>query len=247
MLKLMKYEFRKTTFSKIIILIVTAVAELVFLYGVFSKSEDGLAWGIIGLALCAVVGISYIGIESLLVFHKDLNTKQSYMLFLTPRNSYQILGAKVLENGISIFLSGVFFAALAAIDATVAIVYIGGLKELLDFLKEISMQISINIDITPQAAFLGFMMVLASWLLMIVIGYLAIVLAATVLAGKKISGFVSFVIYMLISVVSGKILDFLPVLKNDYAEFGMVIGVTFVLIIIMYTVSGWIMERKLSV
>lgn len=247
MLKLMKYEFRKTTFSKLIILIVTAVAELVYLYGVFAKSDDGLAWGIIGLSLCAVVGISYIGIESLLVFHKDLNTKQSYMLFLTPRNSYQILGAKVLENGISIFLAGAFFAALAAVDVTVAVLYIGGLKEFMDLLHELSIQINININITPQSVLMGFMLILASWLMMVVAGYLAIVLAATVLAGKKISGFASFVVYMLISLVSGKLLDMLPVLKNDYAEFGLMIGATFVIIAIMYFISGWIMERKLSV
>ena len=40
--------------------------------------------------------------ESVNVLHRDLNTKQSYMLFLTPKSSYQILGAKILENGISI-------------------------------------------------------------------------------------------------------------------------------------------------
>ncbi len=247
MLKLMKYEFRKTTFSKIVILIITAIAELIYLYGVFAKSEKWLGWGIAGLALCVAVGISYIGIESLVVFHKDLNTKQSYMLFLTPRNSYQILGAKVLENGITIFLSGIFFAALTAIDATVAILYIGGMKEFLDFLKEVSVQISINIDVESQEVFLVFMMILASWLLMIVIGYLAIILSATVLAGKKISGFVSFVIYILISLGAEKLLDLLPALKNDYARYGLTIGATFVIIIIIYGISGWIMERKLSV
>lgn len=247
MLKLMKYEFRKTMFSKMVILLVTAVAELVFLGGVFLKSDKGLAWGSVGLSLCIVVGIFYIGIESLLVFHKDLNTKQSYMLFLTPRSSYQILGAKVMENGLSIFLAGAFFAALAAIDASIAILYIGGLKEFLDLLHDMSVQFSVNINITPGSALLGFATVLASWLMMIVAGYLAIILAATVLAGKKISGFASFVIYIVISLVAGKILDLVPAFDNENLTLATIIGGTFVLIAAMYAVSGWIMERKLSV
>lgn len=35
MLKLMKYEFRKTAFSKLILLCITMVVEIVYLLGVF--------------------------------------------------------------------------------------------------------------------------------------------------------------------------------------------------------------------
>ena len=74
-----------------ILLVITAAAEIAYLIGVFFEWEKALGIGIAGLVFCALIGITYIGIDSLLVFHKDLNTKQSYMLFLTPRNSYQVL------------------------------------------------------------------------------------------------------------------------------------------------------------
>ena len=35
MLKLMKYEFRKTAFSKFVLIAITVVAELAFLLGIF--------------------------------------------------------------------------------------------------------------------------------------------------------------------------------------------------------------------
>ena len=130
MLKLMKYELRKTAFSKLVLLVITAVAELAFLLGVFLKKDNLLAIGIVFLFMCAVFGVIYIGIESVNVLYRDLNTKQSYMLFLTPKSSYEILGAKILENGISIVMAGVFFALLAVLDVTVATLYIGGLKEI---------------------------------------------------------------------------------------------------------------------
>lgn len=116
MLKLMKYEFRKTAFSKLILLSITLLSEIVYLLGIFLKKDVFLSSGIMFLVLCATMGILYIGLESVTVLHRDLNTKQSYMLFLTPKSSYQILGAKILENGISILITGAFFAALAAIS-----------------------------------------------------------------------------------------------------------------------------------
>ena len=247
MLKLMKYEVRKTMFSKVIILIITALAEIAYLIGVFAKKEDIMAWGIMGLTMCALIGIFYIGIESLIVFHRDLNTKQSYMLFLTPNSSYRILGAKVLENGIAIFVAGAFFALLAALDITIGILYIGGLKEFIDTIQEVIRHVQLQIEIYPEQILMAFFVTLSSWLLMIVTGYLAIVLSATVLAGKKFSGLLSFALYLLLFGVSGKLIDLVPEMQNFYLRFGLIMAVTFVIIFIMYAVTGWIMEKKLSV
>ncbi len=248
MLKLMKYELRKTMFSKFILLIVTAIAEIAYLIGVFFDWENGLTFGIIGLVCCAMFGILYIGVESLLVFHRDLNTKQSYMLFLTPTNSYQVLGAKVIENGISILATGAFFAALAALDFTVSVIYIGGVKQFLDMLHHLMLNLQIEINITAQGLALGFFAILVTWLLMVVTGYLAIVLSATVLAGKRFSGVVSFFIYLLLEWSCGWLVDkCVPALTNETLEFALMMGALFIEIIVMYFVAGWIMERRLSV
>ena len=215
MLKLMKYELRKTAFSKLVLLVITAVAEIAFLIGVFWKKDNILAMGIIFLVMCTIFGVIYIGIESVNVLHRDLNTKQSYMLFLTPKSSYQILGAKILENGISIIMAGAFFAALAAIDVTVATLYIGGL--------------------------------LASWIVFIVNADLSVILSASVLAGKKGSGIAGFLIFLVISSVIGKLLDLIPVLKSMELTFVLYIAASFAIAAVLYVISGWIMEKKLSV
>lgn len=247
MLKLIKYEVRKTLFSKLVLLVITAVLEVIYLLGVFLKHEDLLAGGILGLVLCVTVGIFYIGIESLMVFHRDLNTKQSYMLFLTPRSSYEVLGAKVLENALSIFLTGAFFAALAAVNITVSLVYIGGLKELLDFIQNVGASIQIDVNITTGQAMLTFLLVLAGWLQLLVVGDLAIVLSATVFAGKKFSGAVSFALFMLISFALGRLVNLIPEVGSYEQQMGVLIGVTLVIVALLYAVTGWIMEKKLSV
>lgn len=245
--KLMKYELRKTMFSKAVLLVITGLVEILYLAGVFLKWDKGLGFGIMGLVLCASVGIFYIGIESLLIWHRDLNTKQSYMLFLTPKNSFQILGAKIVENGLSLFLAGVFFALLAVADWSIGIIYIGGLEEFISVLQDFARSFNVNLEIPVWDILIAFFGCIATWLLMVVTGYFAILLSASVLAGKKFSGFVSFVLYMILMWVDGLILDLVPQLKDFKLQFGWIIAVSFLLSAVYYLISGWIMERKLSV
>lgn len=247
MTKLIKYELRKNLFSKLILLAIIAVTEVLFLSGIFFEWETGMVWGIIGLSMSAVIGIFYIGIESLLTLHKDLNTKQSYMLFLTPQNSYQILGAKIIENGISIFLTGIFFAVLASLDVSIAVLRIGGLEQFLEMLRELAISFHVEVDIYADAVLMTFFSVLASWLLTIVNGFLAIILCATVLAGKKLSGLVSFILFGFLVWLSGIIINLLPPMDNLNLRAMLLIASSIILITVIYAISSWIMERKLSV
>lgn len=246
MLKLMKYELRKTAFSKLVLLVITAVAEFAFLLGVFLKKDNLLAIGIVFLFMCAVFGVIYIGIESVNVLYRDLNTKQSYMLFLTPKSSYEILGAKILENGISIVMAGVFFALLAALDITVATLYIGGLKEMINLVSSF-MEINWSVTFTPAEAAFYFFGLLASWIVYIVNADLSVILSASVLAGKKGSIIAGFLIFMVISAIIGKALDLIPVLQSTELTFVIYIAAAFAIAAVLYLISGWIMEKKLSV
>ena len=246
MLKLMKYELRKTAFSKLVLLVITAVAEIAFLIGVFWKKDNILAMGIIFLVMCTIFGVIYIGIESVNVLHHDLNTKQSYMLFLTPHSSYEILGAKVLENGISILVTGIFFVLVAALDFTVATAYIGGVKEVMDMLKSF-LDVSMRITVDPVQMMFVFFTALAGWIVYIVNADLAVILSATVLAGKKASGLAAFVIFLILSWLFGTGMDHLPELSDMDLQYALYIAAALVIAILVYLFSGWIMEKKLSV
>ena len=108
---LMKYEFRKTWFTKVIFLVMTALAEIAYLAGLYGKNDDVMGTGILFLVLLTVGGILVIGLESVVTLYRDMNTKQAYMLFMTPHSDYAILGAKVLECTLSILLASAFFFA----------------------------------------------------------------------------------------------------------------------------------------
>ena len=94
---LIKYEFRKTMALKGIILVITAIFEAMFLIGIGADDEDMIGLSVGLLTLATFFGVLIIGVFGIYTLSKDLNTKRSYMLFMTPHSSYSILGAKLIE------------------------------------------------------------------------------------------------------------------------------------------------------
>lgn len=247
MTKLMKYEFRKSMFSKLIFIGITAVMEIVFLIGLFGKQDETMFVGMLGLFFTALAGIAYIGIESILTLYRDLTTKQSYMLFMTPNSSFKILGAKALENGLAVLCSGVFFGALAALDFWLLFQKYGSFADVLDMVKGMLTSVDARLDLSPQAFAAVLFSMLCSWVLQIVTGYLAVVLSCTLLSGKKAAGFIGFLIFVGISIGTGWLLDLLPEMSNVIQS--LICQGCFALgfAVVMYFVTAWIMDRKLSV
>lgn len=253
MLKLIKYEFRKSMFSKFVMLIALGIAQLIFLAGVtFTKVDKSpvTAIGVVLLVIVTVIGISFIGIESLLTLHKDMNTKQSYMLFMTPHNSYEILGAKILENALAIALSTLFFMMLAGIDLGILLTKLGGYRMILSMIQEM-MEIEIDWNAVLRAVTVIFAEGVISWFSMILTGYLAITLSTSVLAGKKISGLVAFILYLILVFAQERIIfaimNKVHLSLSDYGTIALYGGITAVFALVFYLLSCIMIDKKLSV
>ncbi|MBQ8305810.1 MAG: hypothetical protein IJX90_06295 [Blautia sp.] len=250
--KLLKYEFRKTMFLKLIMLVLTAVAEVLFLFAAYRKDPDSPLIGIsiFLLVMIASAGITFIGLYSMLVLQRDLNTKQSYMLFMTPHSGYTIVGAKVLENGISLLLTGVFYSLLAALDIYIIFKQYVTLDDIVRMIQDMLRSMDLPTELSATTAVLIFFTLLASWLSTIVCAYLAIILSAAVLAGKRFSGVVSFILFLAITIAFGRIANLiLKALPSMKIESSMLvqIGMSLVLSVILYLISGWMVDKKLSV
>ena len=251
MLKLIKYELRKTWFTKVILLAVTAVAEAAFLIGLWGNLEDVMATGALVLGFLAVGGVIFMGVESILTLHRDMNTRQAYMLFMTPNSCYKILGAKVLECGASILLAGAFYFALGALDITLILAKSGQLNRLWGILQEFLTHFTIDgRPIRIEAATLAAVtfVLLSAWISLVTTAYLADVISAALLNGKRYNGFVSFLFFILISLltdwitrtVTGSIHDSVPLMA---AQGCINLGFS----ALMYVITARIMETRLSV
>ena len=193
MKNLMKYELRKTLFTKEILLGVTAAAEIAFLLGLYLEKRNLLGIAVFLLTCLAIGGVMVFGLQSVLTLHRDMNTKQSYMLFMTPNSSFKILGSKVLENGLSILLTGACFFALGALDVTLLFAKEGTLQELWDAIERLLHSINENIEITGAGMACFTLSLLASWICIVTTAYLAVVISSALLNGKRFNGLLRFV------------------------------------------------------
>ena len=248
--KLLKYELRKTWMIKLIALGLTAVAEIVFLLGLGMKNEKMLAISTVCLVMLTFGSIMVIGLYSLIVLHRDLNTKQSYMLFMTPNSSYKILGAKVLENGLSMLLAGAAFFALGMLDVTALFAQQGMLKNLWEMITKFleSLDKRLTLDWQTMGGFLA--MMLSSWFGFVVLTYLADVISAALLSGKKMSGVVTFLLIIALEILTNwGIQSAMDGMKDasTAALFLSGAGIHLAFAIVMYVLTAWIMDKKLSV
>ena len=251
MFKLMKYEFRKTWITKLILLGVTAVAEAVYLFGLYTEKEGPLSVSVMLLTMLAVFGVLVIGLESVLTLHRDMNTKQSYMLFMTPNSGYQILGAKVLECGLSILITGAFYFALGTMDITLLFAKSGQLNQLWDMIQNVISQFTINgrpLTINAEIMAALTFSLLTGWIGIVTMAYLADVVSAALLNGKKYNGLLSFAVFLaltwLTSWATGKITAGITASTTMLVVNGLIdLGFA----VIMYIITAQIMERKLSV
>lgn len=251
MWKLMKYEMRKTWMTKVILLLITAVAEIGFLIGLYAEKEGTLAASVFILMMLAFGGVLVMGLESILTLHRDMNTRQSYMLFMTPNSCYKILGAKVLECGASILLAGAFYFALGALDVTLILAKSGELDKVWKMLQELLTNFTvegrpIQIDIRTAGAISC--MLLSSWMATITTAYLADVISAALLNGRKYNGLISFLLFLALNMIVSRVTQLITRgIPDTMTMLFVYSGIALVFSAAMYIATAVIMEKKLSV
>ena len=247
MKNLIKYEFRKTWHTKLIILAIAVCAEVLFLSSLYLNRDNYNGLSIVLLTFLAFGGVLFIGIQSIVTMHQDMTTKQGYMLYMTPNSCYKILGGKVIENGISIFVAGVFFFALGALDITLLLGHHGQLGELKRMMDDLLKSYGVEFQMSVKPFALITLNFLCSWLCTVITAYLADVTATCLLNGKKFSGWVGFLIFILFSWL-------LTVLQQSCIrglawDTALIIeaGIAVVCAAAMYAATAYLMEKRLSV
>ena len=254
MKKLLGYEFRKAWSSKLILLGISMVLELAFLVGVAIKHDETIATSIVFLVFCTIGGLIYIGVESVIILHRDINTRQGYMLFMTPNSSYAILGAKVLENAISLLLCGCFYALLAGVDIMAVLSRYGQLDILAKQVQQVLSQLMPSLKLNWQIALSAFFEMICSYLFSITLAYFADVLASSLLRSRKGGGFIAFLVFVVLSTLASQGMNALTGLFFKSGNLNVFVPrmlmlsfLSLLLSFVMYLVTAHVMERKLSI
>lgn len=251
--KLIKYEFRKQLFSKLVIGAMLLGAEVVFLAGLLFNKDS---WGALGLGGIGVLGFGamfYLSFEILTTYSKDLKTKQSYMLFLVPRNMFQVVGAKMITAVLQILGGGVLFTGLFIGDIYILSCAKGKVDEFIGIIKDF-IEIFTGAEVRLEELVYLAVMVLVAWLEFTLMAMLAITLSTTLFANKKYKGVVSFLIYLGLEWILGKVAGLVVktgFLEGEYllvnTEAWAFIGVYMVAIIAAFFGTSLLLDKKVSV
>ncbi len=247
MLQLMKYEFRKQMFSKIIILAILGILEVLFIAAVLVKREGLMAGSIIGLYAIACMAAFYVSIEVIITYSNDLKTKQSYMLFLTPNSAYKIIGAKVFCAIIQIFISAALFLALGFADVFFLAVRYSKVQEVIDAAKEILSQVS-GLEVTLPKIITVLLLVFLFWVSTVIFALLSITLSTTLLENKKFKWVISFLTFILINIMVYRVIGLATnqMDAGSYLQFAVSGGLSAVFIALASFGTSWMLEKKIS-
>lgn len=250
--KLIKYELKKQMSSKIIVGVLAIICQLAMIVGLIVNEPDWFAIGFIGMMILAFTALFYFSFETIVTYSNDLKTKQSYMLFLVPRNMYQVVGAKMITTILQIFVAGIAFMAILIGDLFLISAIDGEIEEFIELMKTIlEILVGTNVDISMVVYVICSMLVV--WIEFILMAMLAITLSTTLFANKSYKGVISFGIYIVFELLLSKVADWVTngVMLGETLEINVMawiyIGIYAVAMVICFLATTWILDKKISV
>ena len=250
--KLIKYELRKQRASRMVIFIALAIALVGFWTGILFMNNTLMGVSAAAMVFGAVFVLFYTGIEVILVFNRDLRTKQSYMLWMVPHSTYEILGAKLIAGILQMVFVFLAFFAAGVVTVTVTAASEGSLGDLLRSLGRLFKEVT-NSNVDWGAFFGVCLLLLISWINVMMVGFLAIILTRTVLLNARFGGVIAVIVFFLINIGIERIYVLFDSLI-DMAPLGGMGGVSLfdyifyiVMTVLAFFLTGWIADEKLSV
>ena len=252
--KLIKYEWKKQRTSRMVIFAMLAVGILAFIWGMIFDDENVNAAGIIVVLMFSMsfLVLLYTGIESILVLNRDLRTKQSYMLWMVPKSIWEILGSKFISAILQMFVVFASFVAAGCICLGVAVVRYGGIRAIFEGVQMFMQKVLETHVAWGDVIVFAFLFFIA-WAEVIFIGFLAVIMARTVLLRSRFAGLVAVILFFVLNYAVEKGLSLLHCIPA-FADVRILAGwnpldiVYYVLVcLVMFGVSGWVADKKLSV
>lgn len=112
MLKLMKYELRKTRMFFLVTVAIIAITELLFLIGYYGNFETPFVISMTLAFLIFIGGFFAAMVFSFMLYYNDISKKPGYLLFMTPQSTAKIIASKLLVGFIGLIgillLEGIF-------------------------------------------------------------------------------------------------------------------------------------------
>lgn len=201
---LLKYEFRRSRMIFLGILGISLLIEAIYLIGWFAKIDTLFGIGLIGGILCMAFGATAILLYGVVMFNDDISKKPGYLLFSTPRNAAQIVGAKLLMTLFALLGITVLFALLISLDGYLALRRTGttivGLLSIIDTsVTESGLKDAIFNGYNLFGLCMFLLTTVISFIFNVITAYVVIVLLKTIMGSQKGRGILGVILWFAIT------------------------------------------------
>lgn len=210
MLKMLKYEYRRSLSGLLVMIGILCADELFLLISAWGTHKEGhFAAGYTLMMLGAFASYWYVLLSGVVEYSKDLKQKQGYLVFMTPVSAYKIIGAKLLStliSGVILLATVMFFLTTGYVVGTGAF----GLSSMMDVID-----FFLSTSGTTMAKMIAELLVVCFvfvvfFFTIVSMAYLSVSLSATVLQNKKTRTLISIVFFVVLSIFIGLVGNFLP-------------------------------------
>ncbi|MGN0374175.1 MAG: hypothetical protein ACI4EN_01645 [Butyrivibrio sp.] len=210
MLRLMKYEYRKDLPLYIIIVSIIMALTAYLAFSIKTESEVNLAISSILFVLGGFGAVFFIMVIGVISYAREINSKSSFMTFMTPLNTFEIVGTKYL----TLLLTTVVATLLYVGGAYLNIILLGIQFDEINDIKETLDFILIMFDTSVAELMASLAVVLFTiWLnilLTVSYSYLAVTLSSTILANRRGKGWLAVGLFVAILIASNIISNYIP-------------------------------------
>ena len=119
-----------------IVMVALAVCVLTFFGGMLVEKDALMGISATLLLVGSFFVVFYMGIESILILNRDLKTKQSYMIWMTPKSVWEILGAKFVVAIAQMFFVFALYAIAGLLCFVGTIQYVGELGNVFVIIRD---------------------------------------------------------------------------------------------------------------
>lgn len=252
MLHLIKYEIRRNLFTLLALYASILGIELFTLYSILTQSTTKTAISYALIIFCGFVGIMYIFIMGIQSYSKELGSKYSYMVFMTPNSTQKIITSKFLFIGVVALITSVISISLIVLDYNLVLTNFPQVADSISMAKIFTAEMGYDVSGLAIYLIIYFIIFWISIFSAIAIAYFAITLSATMLANKKGRGIISVVLFFILNFIISYVTGYFPKLEIGSGVINMLFepSLTYIfhILIIICSIFGnaYLLDKKVS-
>ena len=253
MLKLIKYEFRRSRTSLLVMLAVALLLYLAAPLGALLKREGLMGVSLFALMFYCFAAYIYVLVRGVTAYSGELSSRSGYLMLMVPRSTLSIVLSKLLFT-LCFAIVMLAVCVLACIgSAMIFMDEVVDVRGFIPMLKYVAQNMEIDLASLGFFSLYAVVSTLISVISVASMGYLAATLSAAIAARGKGAKLLSAVLFLLLLILVGKIstLAAPEALVQDFTELRIVLTAAIPTLLVnlgftaLFTgLSAWILKKK---